>query len=59
MTAPERNKLIEPTWPEVGPDERAVTEFVTDRQGSLSPFGDVTFPWKKTPYQHPETVINR
>ena len=37
-----------------------VTEIVATRQGSLSPYGDETeFPWKKTSYIHPRTVINR
>ena len=54
--------LTDPHWPaDVSRDEHAVTELVSDRQGSLSPFGDVTFPLPedKVTYVHPNTVINR
>lgn len=54
--ATDRNKNIDPTWP-VG-EEHPVNELAADRQGSLSPFGEVTFPVDKTPYVHPETEIN-
>ncbi len=59
MASSRRTKGTEPTWPEHGPDDHPVTELVADRQGSLSPFGDLTFPLEKTPYRHPNTVINR
>lgn len=49
---------VDPTWP--GEDgEHPVTELASDRQGALSPFGDVTFPLESVPYVHPETEINR
>lgn len=52
----------DPRWPaDVSRDEHAVTELISDRQGSLSPFGEVTFPIApdELPYVHPSTVINR
>jgi hypothetical protein len=52
----------DPSWPvDVTRGEHAVTELVSDRQGSLSPFGEVTFPLPedKIPYVHPVTHINR
>ena len=52
----------DPRWPaDVSRDEHAVTELVSDRQGSLSPFGEVTFPLPEdeVTYVHPVTVINR
>ncbi|MEU3625629.1 hypothetical protein BS329_10380 [Amycolatopsis coloradensis] len=60
MAKGENNKRagIDPTWP--GEDgEHPVTELASDRQGALSPFGDVTFPLDAVPYVHPETEINR
>lgn len=60
--AERRTDRIDPKWPandyEGG---HAVTELASDRQGSLSPFGDETFPVpaEKLPYIHPVTVINR
>jgi hypothetical protein len=53
-----KHKGIDPTWP--GEDgEHPVTELSSDRQGALSPFGDITFPLDTVPYVHPETEINR
>jgi hypothetical protein len=53
-----KHKGIDPTWPgEAG--EHPVTELASDRQGALSPFGDITFPLDTVPYVHPETEINR
>jgi len=53
-----KHKGIDPTWP--GEDgEHPVTELAADRQGALSPFGDITFPLDTVPYVHPETEINR
>lgn len=46
-------------WPEHDEGEHAVTELVATHQGSLSPFGTLTFPLPRTPYQHPVTVINK
>ena len=53
-----KTKGIDPTWP--GEDgEHPVTELAADRQGALSPFGDITFPLDTVPYVHPVTEINR
>ncbi|WP_206785262.1 hypothetical protein [Amycolatopsis sp. MtRt-6] len=53
-----KHKGIDPTWP--GEDgEHPVTELASDRQGALSPFGDITFPLDTVPYVHPVTEINR
>jgi hypothetical protein len=51
---------VDPEWP----DDSAghpVTELLGDRQGSLSPFGELEFPVpaESLPYVHPVTVINR
>ena len=56
-----RERRIDPGWPAVDPNQHAVSEFNTDRQGSLSPFGDLDFPLEsdELPYIHPTTVINR
>lgn len=56
-----RGKGVDPTWPEVPEGAHPVTELNSDRAGSLSPFGDVTFPLDAAdlPYVHPTTVINR
>lgn len=52
-----KKKGVDPTWP--GEDgEHPVTELSADRQGALSPFGDVAFPLDTVPYVHPETEIN-
>jgi hypothetical protein len=50
---------IDPTWPQVGEGEHPVSELAADRQGALSPFGDVVFPLESVPYVHPETEINK
>lgn len=50
---------IDPAWPQLGDGEHPVTELSADRQGSLSPFGEVTFPIERVTYQHPETEINK
>ena len=52
-----KQRRVDPHWPEVG-DDHAVTEAAADRQGALSPFGNVTFPLQAVPYEHPETEIN-
>jgi hypothetical protein len=56
--AHKRAKGVDPTWPD---GDHPVTETNADRQGSLSPFGDVEFPVpsETLPYIHPVTVINR
>ncbi|AZI57252.1 hypothetical protein EH165_02830 [Nakamurella antarctica] len=52
---------VDPTWPAADDGSHPVSELNTDRQGALSPFGDVTFPLDPAdlPYVHPTTVINR
>lgn len=57
-TQPDR---IDPAWPAGASDEHPVSELASDRQGSLSPFGEEAFPLpvERLPYQHPTTVINR
>ena len=50
---------IDPSWPAAKPGEHPVSELAADRQGALSPFGDITFPLENVPYVHPETEINR
>jgi hypothetical protein len=49
---------VDPAWPTV---DHPVTELLGDRQGSLSPFGELEFPLpaEKLPYVHPVTVVNR
>lgn len=56
-----RKSGIDPTWPESGDDDHALSEFTADRQGSLSPFGDLEFPRDAAElgYIHPTTIINR
>ena len=56
---PER---VDPTWPGYDDLGKApVSEIAADRQGALSPFGELAFPLPadELPYQHPETEINR
>ena len=57
--AAKRSKGVDPRWPDTG--DHAVSEFNADRQGALSPFGEVEFPLSgdQLPYVHPTTVINR
>ena len=57
----ERGNGVDPTWPETPDGKHALTEFTADRQGSLSPFGDIEFPVEYTElrYIHPHTVINK
>lgn len=49
---------IDPHYPQAAEGEHPVTELTSDRQGALSPFGDLTFPLKTVAYTHPETEIN-
>jgi hypothetical protein len=53
-----KKKGVDPTWP-AEDGEHPVSELASDRQGALSPFGDLTFPLDTVPYVHPETEINR
>jgi len=50
---------IDPAWPEVPDGNVPVSELAADRQGALSPFGEVSFPQERVPYVHPETKINK
>lgn len=57
-----KSDRIDPSWPaNPSEHEHPVSELAADRQGSLSPFGDVTFPVpaEELPYQHPVTVLNK
>lgn len=59
--AKNKKQYVDPGWPELPPGEHAVSELVSDRTGSLSPFGDTEFPLplNEVPYVHPVTVINK
>jgi hypothetical protein len=51
---------IDPHWP--GDDDHGqhpVKELTADRQGALSPYGDLVFPLDAVPYEHPVTEINK
>lgn len=52
---------IDPAWPRDPDGKSPVSELASDRQGSLSPFGDVSFPLPEgsVPYEHPVTRINK
>jgi hypothetical protein len=53
---------IDPGWTGgPGHDGHPVTELASDRQGSLSPFGELAFPLpaEDLPYVHPVTVVNK
>ncbi|HWE88490.1 MAG TPA: hypothetical protein VG317_03385 [Pseudonocardiaceae bacterium] len=57
-----KSRRVDPHWPAgEGDHDHPVTELAADRQGSLSPFGELTFPLpaETLPYTHPETVINK
>jgi len=56
-----RAERIDPTWPRVPEGAHPVSELAADRQGALSPFGDVTFPLPadELGYEHPVTQINK
>lgn len=55
----DRKRTPDPNWPTSEDDhDHPVTELAADRQGSLSPYGEVAFPVTETPYVHPETEIN-
>lgn len=59
--ASKKNKRVDPRWPEVEQGGHAISEFNADKQGALSPFGELDFPLSsdQIPYIHPTTVINR
>ena len=53
---------IDPSWP--GDDDHGkhpVSETAADRQGALSPFGELAFPLSQEElgYEHPTTEINK
>jgi hypothetical protein len=51
---------IDPTWPADDDNgHHPVSELAADRQGALSPYGDVVFPLEAVPYEHPVTEINK
>lgn len=50
---------IDPAWPHVPDGSHPVSELTADRQGALSPYGDVSFPLSAVPYKHPVTEINK
>lgn len=57
----DKKTVVDPGWPQVSEGDHAVSELNADRQGALSPFGEVEFPLPgdQVPYVHPVTVINR
>ena len=59
--AGKKDEKVDPGWPDLSDGEHAVSEFNADRQGALSPFGEVEFPLDPgtLPYRHPRTIINR
>jgi hypothetical protein len=59
VAKPARPGRVDPTWPDLPDGEHPISELAADRQGSLSPFGDIEFPLDEVPYEHPHTVINR
>lgn len=54
-----KQERIDPHWPSADEVEHPVSELAADRQGALSPFGEVSFPMTSVPYEHPETEINK
>jgi hypothetical protein len=57
----QKNRYVDPGWPDLGEDDHAVSELATDRTGALSPFGELVFPQpaEELPYVHPVTVVNK
>lgn len=57
-----RTERIDPHWPQDDDNgQHPVSEIAADRQGALSPYGDLTFPLSSADlgYDHPTTEINR
>lgn len=56
-----KTRYIDNGWPTRDPDDHPVSELASDRVGSLSPFGDLTFPVPAStlPYLHPVTTVNK
>ena len=52
-----RNDRVDPHWPDPSEVEHPVSEIMADRQGALSPYGDLTFPLPDVGYVHPVTEI--
>lgn len=61
MAGKGKQDRIDPTWHESDAGDHPVSEFLADRQGAPSPFGNVSFPMSEDtiPYHHPETKINK
>lgn len=61
MGVADKKQYVDNGWPETAEGDHAVSELTSDRTGSLSPFGDVTFPLpaEDLPYIHPVTVVNK
>ncbi|MGX7825544.1 hypothetical protein ACTG9Q_10670 [Actinokineospora sp. 24-640] len=55
-----KSDRVDPHW-KVDDETGAhpVSELTADRQGALSPYGDITFPLEAVPYVHPVTKINK
>lgn len=58
MAKDDKSHYIDPHWPDV---EHPVSEVAADRQGALSPYGDLAFPLpvEQVGYEHPVTEINK
>jgi hypothetical protein len=56
-----RPDRVDPEWPAGESGHGPVSELASDRQGSLSPFGEEDFPVPSETlvYEHPVTVVNR
>ncbi|MBE9374045.1 hypothetical protein IQ251_06245 [Saccharopolyspora sp. HNM0983] len=61
MAGKSKHERIDPSWPKLPDPKDAVSEFVSDKQGALSPFGELAFPMsaETVPYEHPVTEINK
>jgi hypothetical protein len=57
--AEKASAAIDPEWAAAHGDHHPVTELAAHFQGNYSPFGEVTFPLEKIPYEHPSTQINK
>ncbi|MGQ0837023.1 hypothetical protein [Actinokineospora sp.] len=60
MAKAAKSHRVDPDW--AGDDDHGthpVSELTSDRQGAMSPFGDLAFPLDSVPYEHPVTEINR
>jgi hypothetical protein len=55
----DKSHRIDPSWPT--DIDHPVSELAADRQGALSPYGDLTFPLPvdELGYEHPVTEINK